>query len=85
MRTTLTLEADVAKQLELEVKKQGRSLKDVVNQALRIGLGVTDKPVRPKRFIVKPHASGFRPGVDLDRLNQLVDELSVEESARKLK
>lgn len=75
----------MAKRLELEVKKRGRSLKDVVNQALRIGLGLTDKPVRPKRFIVQPHALGFRPGIDVDRLNQLVDELSVEENARKLK
>lgn len=85
MRTTLTLETDVANALELEVKRRGRSLKDIVNDALRVGLGLNDKPVRPKRFIVKPHAFGFRPGVDLDRLNQLVDELSVEETARKFK
>jgi hypothetical protein len=33
---------------------------------------------------VEPHAFGFKPGVDLDRLNQLVDELEAEEHARKL-
>jgi hypothetical protein len=27
---------------------------------------------------------GFRPAADLDRLNQLVDELDVAEAARKL-
>lgn len=31
-----------------------------------------------------PHAFGFRPGVDLDRLNQLADELEAEESVAKL-
>ena len=33
------------------------------------------------RFTVVPHAFGLRPGVDPDRLNQLVDELEVEELA----
>jgi hypothetical protein len=27
---------------------------------------------------------GIRPGVDLDRLNQLVDELEAEDAGRKL-
>jgi hypothetical protein len=35
-------------------------------------------------FTVEPHQFGFRPGTDLDRLNQLVDELEAEEVARKL-
>ena len=26
----------------------------------------------------KPHHFGFRPGIDLDKLNQLVDELETE-------
>lgn len=84
MRTTLTLDPDVARRVEAEMRRRGRGLKEVVNQALRIGLGMTDKPARPKRFVVKPHALGIRPGVDLDRLNQLVDELEVQEMARKV-
>lgn len=59
-------------------------MKAVVNRALRFGLGMNDKPVRPEPFRVEPHAFGVRPGTDLDRLNQLVDELEVEESAGKL-
>lgn len=38
----------------------------------------------PAPFPVEPHDFGFRAGVDLDRLNQLADELEAEESARKL-
>jgi hypothetical protein len=83
MRTTLTLDPDVARRLEMEMRRRGGGLKDVVNEALRIGLGMTDKPVRPKRFTVKPHAFGFRPGIELDRLNQLADELEAEEISRK--
>jgi hypothetical protein len=84
MRTTLTLEPDVARRLELEMQRSGDGLKTVVNRALRIGLAMTDKPVEPPLFRVTPHAFGFRPGTDLDRLNQLADELEAEEAARKL-
>lgn len=85
MRTTLTLERDVAARLKSEVRRTGRPLKVVVNEALKRGLGLTGKRARPPRFEVQPHAFGFRPGVDLDRLNQLVDELDVAEAARTLR
>ena len=85
MRTTLTLDPDVARQVEREMRRSGDGLKGVVNRALRIGLGMTDKPARPKRFRVQPHPFGFRPGIDPDRLNQLADELEASESARKLR
>jgi len=84
MRTTLTLERDVADRLAAEIRRSRKSLKAVVNQALRLGLGLAGKPRRAPRFAVEPHAFAVRPGVDLDRLNQLVDELEVEESARRL-
>ena len=84
MRTTLTLEGDVAEQVQREVRRTGKSLKDVVNQALRAGLGIGGKPTRPRPFRVEAHSFGFKPGIDLDRLNQLVDELEVEEVARKM-
>jgi hypothetical protein len=77
MRTTVTLEPDVASRLEHEMQRTGDGMKAVMNRALRIGLGM-----RP--FRVVPHRFGFRPGTDLDRLNQLVDELEVEEGSKKL-
>ena len=85
MRTTLTLEPDVAARLKNEVRRTGRPFKAVVNDALRRGLGLAGKPVRSPHFEVRPHAFGFKPGVDLDRLNQLVDELDAEEAAQKLR
>ncbi|MCY4026124.1 MAG: hypothetical protein OXH75_07385 [Acidobacteria bacterium] len=39
-----------------------------------------DTPV-PKTI---PHSFGFRPGVDLDKLNQLADELEAEATAESL-
>jgi len=84
VRTTLTLEPDVAARLKQEVRRSGKGLKSVVNEALRLGLGLSGKPARVPRFEVRPHAFGFKPGVDLDRINQLVDELASDEAARKL-
>lgn len=84
MRTTLTLDPDVARRLEREMKRSGEGMKAVVNRALRVGLGMTDKPVEPPVFRVTPHGFKVRPGVDLDRMNQLMDELESEESTKKL-
>lgn len=84
MRTTLTLDPDVAERLAGEVRRTGKSLKAAVNDALRLGLGLAGKRPRGARFVVQPHAFGLRPGVDPDRLNQLVDELEAQETARRL-
>jgi hypothetical protein len=84
VRTTLTLEPDVAERLRQEMRRSGKGLKETVNDAMRLGLGVSGKRSRPPRFVVRPHAFGFRPGIDLDRLNQLSDELAVREAVRKL-
>lgn len=84
MRTTLTLDGDVARRLDSEMKRSGEGMKSVVNRALRLGLGMSDKPVEPVPFRVEPHPFGFRPGTDLDRLNQLVDEMEATETTAKL-
>lgn len=84
MRTTLTLDPDVAARLAGEIRRTGKSLKAAVNDALRAGLGLAGKRARAPRFEVAPHAFDLRSGLDPDRLNQLVDELEVEERARRL-
>jgi hypothetical protein len=81
MRTTLTLDDDVAKELEAEMRRRGKGMKEVVNAALRRGLRLGDKPsARRPAFVVRAHdCGGFAPGVDPKKLNQLVDELEVED------
>ena len=84
MRTTLTLDRDVADALAREMRRSGRGLKAAVNDALRRGLNLTGKAPRPPRFKVHAQAFGVRAGIDLDRMNQLVDELEAEDTVRKL-
>jgi hypothetical protein len=85
MRTTLTVDPDVAARLKSEVRRTGKSFKAVVNDALKRGLGLGGRAPRAPRFEVRPHAFGFKRGVDLDRLNQVVDELDTDAAIRKLR
>jgi hypothetical protein len=85
MRTTLTLDRDVADRLTKEMRRSGRGLKATVNDALRRGLGLAVRSARPPRFEVTPHAFGVRPGIDLDRMNQLSDELEATAAASRLR
>lgn len=76
MRTTLTLDDDLAGILQSRSRQLGRSFKHVVNSTLRKGLQ-DDLPVVPD-VQVRPHDFGVRPGLDLDRMNQINDALEVE-------
>jgi len=76
MRTTLTLDPDVAEQIRRSMKHEGKGLKTIVNEALRRGLSLEGSDVEP--FQVEAHDFGVVPGIDLDRMNQLVDELEAE-------
>lgn len=79
MRTTLTVDDDLAKELREEARRTGRSFKDVVNDAIRRGLMAGAAPVRhPGKFRVRAKACGFQPGIDLKKLNQLLDELEID-------
>jgi hypothetical protein len=78
MRTTLTIDDDLAGLLKRRARELGLPFKDVVNQTLRAGLGEQAKPRRHATPKTIPHAFGFRPGIDLDKLNQLADELEAE-------
>jgi hypothetical protein len=80
MRTTLTLDDDLAEALNRSARLSGRSFKEVVNAAIRRGLVTGDHPADAgtEPFVVQPQACGLMPGIDPLRLNQLVDQLAVE-------
>ena len=83
MRTTLTLDDDLAGLLKERSRELGVPFKEAVNGAIRAGLGdaAQTRPRSAPRVI--PHSFGFRPGVDLDKLGQLADELEAEAYADK--
>lgn len=83
MRTTLTLDPDVAERIRQEGRSGKRSQKQIINEALRRGLGCEGELPAAEPFKVKPFRSAFRAGIDLGKLNQLVDELEVEAQTQK--
>lgn len=84
MRTTLTLDDDIAAALREKAYRSGSPFRKVVNEALRAGLrkGGTR---RPRRYRLKPASlGGALPEIDLDRALRLADALEDAELARKL-
>jgi hypothetical protein len=74
-RTTLTLDDDVACKLAEEARKAGRPFRAVVNEALRRGLDPVKAPAATARFRVKARRMGVRPGLALDSIETLLDQL----------
>ncbi len=85
MRTTLTLDDDLASILKTRARQSGVSFKEVVNRALRAGLGTEAQPPAADAPKTIPHSFGFRPGIDLDKLNQFADELEADAVAESLR
>ncbi len=86
MRTTLTIDDDLAGLLKQRAREQGIPFKEAVNRTIRAGLGEAQKPQRGRKVPKTiPHSFGFRPGIDLDTLGQLADELEAEGFAAKAK
>lgn len=71
MRTTLTIDDDVAALLKREVRKSGEPFKQVVNRAIRLGLTA---PVQPNRkpFKVTPINLGLP---HYDKVEELLEVL----------
>ena len=61
MRTTLTLDKDVAARLTQTAKKRGLPFKTIVNDALRAGLSTMDQPAETTAF----RTAGFDLGPSL--------------------
>jgi hypothetical protein len=85
MRTTLTLDPDVAQMLEEEAHRQRKPLKQIVNEALRRGLSPQAMVRAQKRYRVRPHKTKLRAGVDAGALNALADELEDEAVVEKIR
>ena len=74
MRTTITIDPDVAERLSAFQRARGVSFKEAVNDALRRGLGAT-APGDATPYRMPSRDLGLRPGVELDRVRQQLDEL----------
>jgi len=81
MRTTLTLDNDVADFLKDQSRLHNKPFKQVVNEVLRRGMTASSKSSEPVPFKIVPNRSKLVPGIDPQKLNQLNDQLEAEDFA----
>ena len=75
MRTTLTLDDDVAARLKAESRRTGKSFKETVNEALRRSLSTSRRRPAEERFRVEARDLGrVRPGLTLDSISDLLEQ-----------
>ena len=75
MRTTLTIDDDVAALVEHEVKRSGDSFKGTVNRLLRLGLMAAKEQPEAKPFVVTPFPIGLGQQRNYDSIPALLEEL----------
>lgn len=81
MRTTVTLEEDVARRLRAAVRQSGRPFKHVLNEALREGLTRPAKGGRAR--FRQPSFDLGKPLVDLTKAASLAAELEDQQTLAK--
>lgn len=86
MRTTLTIEDALAKQLKEIVHRSGRTFKQVVNDALRAGIRDRHIAESSKPYRLIPQSMGAVDSrFNLDKTLELAARLEDEEVARKIR
>jgi hypothetical protein len=76
MRTTITLDEDIAKAIEREMRRHPRmSFKDVVNSLLRAGLNFNKQSKASPRFVVRSRSMGIKRGLDYDNIGELLEQI----------
>ena len=81
MRTTLTLDPDVAAKAKKGAAKLRKPFKEIINAALRAGLEEILSPAAAKPYRTKPRAMGLRRGFSYDNISELLAAAEGEEHA----
>lgn len=84
MRTTLTVDDDLMARLKEEAHRRRVPFRDVVNEALRRGLG-RGPARRGGKVKIRTWDAKLRPGFDPNGFNRLADELEDEALVAKFR
>ncbi len=84
MRTTLTIDDYLMRELKEEAHRTGKPLKKVVNEAIRAGLAHLKNPPSPKPYTCKTYPMGYPPHLNLDKALAIAALLEDDEITRKL-
>lgn len=81
MRTTVSLDPDVAAKLRRLARERGVSFKEALNGALRAGLGAR---AAGRAYRTPARVLGLRQGIDLDKALSIAAAMEDEELIRRL-
>jgi ribosomal protein L10 len=81
VRTTVTLDEDLAQQIRQRMRERGAGFKAVLNELIRRGLQSSEDP---EPYSTPTYRMGARPEVDLDKALALAGAMEDEEVLRKL-
>jgi hypothetical protein len=82
MRTTVTLDPDVAAKLKMIARERDISFKEALNSSVR--RGIERNAEKPQPYRLRARRLEAKPGVNLDKALRLAGELEDAETMRKL-
>ena len=76
MRTTLTIDDDIASKLKIEMQKNGgKTFKDIINETLRRGLVSKKEAAKAKPFKLKTYSLKTVKNVNFDNIGELLEQI----------
>lgn len=78
MRTTITIDDHLARQLKDEMQRQGTSFRQTLETVLARGLAEKSPSRGQKPFRVRARPMGLKTGIDPARLHDLETDLEVD-------
>ncbi len=79
MRTTLAIDDDVLDRARGVAEQRHTPFRQVVNEALRVGLRSFAEPAPCKPYRTHPHKLGLQPGKSLDNIQELLAQSEGED------
>jgi predicted DNA-binding protein len=79
MRTTISIEDDVMERARAVSEKLGAPFKTVINEALRSGLELIEKPVKHRSYKTEPHKMSLKAGRNIDNIQELLAQIEGED------
>jgi hypothetical protein len=73
IRTTVTLDDDVAERVKCESRSRGVSFRATLNDLLRAALMGLDNKARRRTLRIKPTHMGYKPGLNYDSIESLLE------------
>ena len=74
LRITLSLDEDVATEVQKAADRSGRSLEETIIDSLRVSLRPRLVGERTRPFVIRAKALHVRPGFNLDNIGELLEQ-----------